>query len=232
VSTSNKPIKLTPLHTIAQRLGAQFTEQRRWRIPEVYTTLEDEITAAREGVVLADESPNGKLTIEGDGAESVLSAAFDVPTLAIGEGFNRIYRLRSNFFFISTPPGGETAARKKLTTTVEKSEQFVTVTDITHGWSEIRVIGPASQELLSKVCGLDFHPTAFPDGAAKQSSLVKTAQLIIRRDIDELPTFSIIGAQSLGAYIWDTMVEAGQEFGLLPIGRSALGMLEDSQTVG
>jgi sarcosine oxidase subunit alpha len=90
------------------------------------------------------------------------------------------------------------------------------------------VIGSASQELLSKVCGLDFHPTAFPNETAKQSSLAKTAQLIIRRDIGELPAFSIIGAQSLGPYVWDTMMEAGKEFGLVPIGRAALGVLADS----
>ena len=66
---------------------------------------------------------------------------------------------------------------------------------------------------------------------AKQSSLAKTTQLIIRRDIGELPAFSIIGAQSLGPYVWDTVMEAGREFGLVPIGLSVLDMLANSQTV-
>ena len=64
-----------------------------------------------------------------------------------------------------------------------------------------------------------------PNETAKQSSLAKTTQLIIRRDIGELPAFSIIGAQSLGPYVWDTMIEAGREFGLVPIGRAALDVL-------
>ena len=89
------------------------------------------------------------------------------------------------------------------------------------------MIGPASQELLSKVCGLDFHPSVFPNETAKQSSLAKTTQLIIRRDIGKLPAFSIIGAQSLGPYVWDTPMEAGREFGIVPIGRAALAALED-----
>ena len=50
-------------------------------------------------------------------------------------------------------------------------------------------------------------------------------QLIIRRDIDELPAFSIIGAQSLGPYVWDTMMESSREFGVVPIGRAALAAL-------
>ena len=225
MSTSKTPIKLTPLHSIAQRCGATFTEQRGWRIPAVYTTPEDEITAAREGIVLADETPNGKLLLEGDYAESVLMEAFDLGSLQISEGRDGIYRLRSDLFFISTTPGKEVRAQKKLTTVSETSEQLVTVTDITHGRAEIRVIGPASQELLSKVCGLDFHPSAFPNETAKQSSLAKTTQLIIRRDIGELPAFSIIGSQSLGTYVWDTVMEAGREFGLAPIGRTALEAL-------
>ena len=225
MSTSKTPIKLTPLHSIAQRLGATFTEKQGWRIPEVYTTAEDEITAARERVALADETPNRKLLLEGDHADSVLMEAFDLGSLQINEGRDGIYRLRNDLFFISTPPGREVRAQKKLTAASAASKQFVTITDITHGRTEIRVIGPNSQELLSKVCGLDFHPSAFPNETAKQSSLAKTTQLIIRRDIGELPAFSIIGVQSLGPYVWDTMMEAGREFGIVPIGRAALAKL-------
>ncbi len=225
MSTSKTPIKLTPLRSIAQRLGATFTEKQGWRIPEVYTTAEDEITAARERVALADETPNGKLLLEGDHADSVLMEAFDLGSLQINEGRDGIYRLRNDLFFISTSPGKGVRAQKKLTTASAASEQFVTITDITHGRAEIRVIGPAGQELLSKVCGLDFHPSAFPNETAKQSSLAKTTQLIIRCDIGELPAFSIIGVQSLGVYVWDTLMEAGREFGVVPIGTAALDVL-------
>lgn len=200
-------------------------EQGGWRIPEVYTTPKAEVAAARERIAIADETPNGKLLLEGDQAESVLMDAFGLRSLKINQGRNGIYRLRNDLFFVSTPPGREVHTRKKLTTTLKTSEQFVTVTDITHGRSELRVIGPDSQQLLSKLCGLDFQPSAFPNETAKQSSLAKTTQLIIRCDIGELPAFSIIGAQSLGAYVWDTVMEAGREFGLIPIGRAALAAL-------
>ena len=232
MSTSNTPIKWTPLHPIAQSLGAQFVEQHGWHIPEVYTTLEAEVAAARGGVALAEETPNGKLTVQSRQTEAVLHAAFDLSALAIGAGAiiesDRVYRLRNDLFFVSTPPGGEDATREKLTATAQTSGLFVTVTDITHGRTEIRAIGPASQELLSKVCGLDFHPLVFPDGGAQQSSLAKTTQLIIRRDIGQLPAFSLIGARSLGAYLWDTIMQAGREWGLAPIGRAALQVLEEN----
>lgn len=227
MSTSKTPIKLTPLHSTVQRLGATFTEQHGWRIPEVYTTPEAEIVAARERLALADETSNGKLLLEGDQVESVLIEVFDLGSLKINEGRGGIYRLRNDLFFISTPPGREVSTQKKLTTASAALEQFVTITEVTHGRAEIRVLGPHSQEFLSKVCGLDFHPSAFPNETAKQSSLVKTTQLIIRCDIGELPAFSIIGAQSLGPYVWDTLMEAGREFGAAPIGGTALAALAD-----
>ena len=227
MSSSKTPVKLTPLHSTVQRLGATFTGQRGWRIPEVYTTSAAEIAAAQGSLALADETPNGKLLLEGDQAESVLMDVFDLDSLKVDEGHDGIYRLRNDLFFISTPPGREVSTQKKLRTASTASEQFATVTDITHGRVEIRLIGPDSQTLLSKLCGLDFHSSAFPNETAKQSSLAKTTQLIIRRDIGELSAFSIIGSQSLGPYVWDTLMEAGREFGIVPIGRAALAALGD-----
>ena len=260
----NRPIKLTPFHRMAQRLNAQFAQYNGWKVPEVYTSPEAEIDAARNSVVLADETPNGKFIIEGNQAEDALNAVFNqLPTLAINAGTiigsNRVYRLRGDRFFISTPPEEAAAMEGKLSAAAKNSAQLLTVTDVTHGRAEIRVIGPNSQNLLSKLCGLDFQAATFPgsgirgpgsgveafvfagprtpdpesrgfpDGTAKESSLAKTTQLIIRRDIGELPAFSIIGARSMGVYLWETIMEAGHEWGLVPMGCAALNLLEKSR---
>ena len=99
---------------------------------------EEEIAAAQGSLALADETPNGKLLLEGDHAESVLMDAFDLGSLKINEGSDRIYRLRNDLFFISTPPGREISTQKKVAAASAASEQFVTVTDVTHGRAEIR----------------------------------------------------------------------------------------------
>jgi heterotetrameric sarcosine oxidase gamma subunit len=225
-------VKLTPLHAAAQQREAQFVEYQGWLVAEAYTTVGAEVAAAREGVVLADETPNGKLTVEGLEAEAVIQAAFGLSGLTVGDGdaveMDHVYRLRNDLFFIRMPPGGEGATLKSVTASVQEAGLFVTVTNVTHGRSEIRVIGPASRALMRKVCGLDFYSEAFPDGAARQSSVAKTTQLVIRRDIGPLTAFSIIGARSLGAYLWDILLESGQELGVVPVGRAALQALEAS----
>ncbi len=222
--------KLSPLQTTSEKLGAQFTDREGWRVAASYANVDEEIAAAREHVALSDETPNGKIFVEGKDADSVLRDVFGLTSLAIGLGAaigqGYAYRLRHDMFFVSTPAGVEESALDKLMTGARTANQFVTVTDVTHGNAELRVVGAASRELLSKLCGLDFHPDVFANHAAKQSSLAKTTQLIIRRDIGLLPAFSIIGARSLGAYVWEALMRAGREWNILPVGRAALEMLE------
>ena len=55
--------------------------------------------------------------------------------------------------------------------------------------------------------------------------MAKTAQLIIRRDRNELPAYAVIGARSFGTYLWQTILEAGADLGLEPMGQAALNQL-------
>ena len=87
---------------------------------------------------------------------------------------------------------------------------MVTVTDVTHGRAQLRLSGARAAELLSRLCALDFHPDHFPDGAARQTSVAKTTQLVIRDDVDGGLSYSLIGARSLGGYLWRTILEAAR----------------------
>ena len=51
-----------------------------------------------------------------------------------------------------------------------------------------------------------------------QTSVAKTHQLIIRADVADLPAYRLIGGRDLGAYVWDTLMEAGRDLQLSPIG--------------
>ena len=230
MSTTAAPTGLTPIYAIARGLEAEFAEHHGWRVAAVYSTMEAELAQARGGVALADETPRGKIRIEGDGAAAVLEAAFAPGSLEVGSGAaiecGHLYRLRPDLFYLGTVPGAEEAAREEAAAAAESAGILVSATDITHGCAEIRVVGPASPGLMSKVCGLDFDQAAFPDGEARQSSVARTTQTIIRRDIGSLPAYSLVGARSLGAYLWTTLAEAGGEWGLAPLGRNALGELE------
>lgn len=218
------PVKLSPLHETARDLGARFTESYGWRIPERYAAPDAEISAAGRGVALADETANGKIRVEGGEADALWeSLALEIGGGAV-VGSERVYRLRGDCYFVSTSPGRDIAVRRTLAD--RASDRFVTVTNLTHAWAEIRVLGPCAPTLMSRVCGLDFADAAFPDGAAKQTSVARTTQLVIRRDAAELPAFSVLGARSLGAYLWEILMEAGADLQIAPVGLGAIRALE------
>lgn len=223
-------MRLSPLHAVTTQLGATFIEIGGWHFPEKFGVVEDEVAAARSGLVIADSTAHGKVQIEGPAAYAVIQAAWGSAPEKIGAGVNvasgRIFRLRVDQFFMLTPPGREAEALARLQTDTAPSGERVTVTDVTHGLADIRVMGPQTRALLRKLCALDTSETAFPDLTAAQTSVAKTKQLLIRRDFGLVVAFQFLGAQSLGVYLWDVLMEAGHEFGIQPIGVRALGQLE------
>lgn len=226
-------IKLTPLYTVAEQHHAQFIELAGWRVAATYKQVETEVSMARKGVTLADSSPHGKLQIEGASAFSALQAVFGATPETIGSGLpveaGHLYRLRRDLFYLSTPPGQEHDAQARLEAGIRQADHFVTVTDVTHGLADIRLLGPNSRSVLNKVCALDFHPSQFPNQTAKQTSLAKTKQMLIRRDLGDLLAYQIIGAQSLATYLWEVLLEAGHAYSILPIGVEALRALEQKK---
>ncbi|MDA0748295.1 MAG: hypothetical protein O2954_17395 [bacterium] len=227
MSVQNAPVGMSALYGVALRMGARFTDVRGWLMPEVFTSVEVEIQAVREGVGLTDGSMNGKVMVEGVDAGAALEVALGVSGLEVGRGVASgqvwVYRLRQDRFFVHTSPGGEADVLNKLKV---GSGGFVTATDKTCGLCEVRVIGLYSVALMQKVCGLNFRSEAFPDRAAQQSSVAKTNQIVVRRDLDGMPAFSLVGARSLGAYLWNVLVEAGQELKIVPAGYATVERLE------
>ena len=230
------PSIISPIHGPAKKLSAQFVEIAGWQVPQVYLSVEKEVAAARNGVALADATSTGKLQIEGQSSETVIQTTRASSPAIIGQGvisdFGHIYRLRNDQFFIHSPPGTVGSAIQRLIEVTRERSETVTVTDISHGRADLLLVGPDSPNLMSRLCGLDFHSDRFPDLSAKHSSVAKSRQLTLRHDMGEIPAYSLIGARSLGAYIWETILEAGHDLGIIPIGQSALEKLQQENRSG
>jgi sarcosine oxidase subunit alpha len=211
-----QPVKLSPIQQFAEKWQGQFVMQEGWQVVQMYRSLEAETAVAQQSIALCDQSHNSKIRVEGQTAGQLLQA----DELAINAGKQLddgyVYRLRRELFFVHTavPPIQHTTT------------DLITITDVTHGNAELWLVGPRSAELLSRLCGLDFHDSQFPNHTAKQSSLAKTTQLIIRRDVSKLPAYGIIGTRSLGMYLWPTLMQAGRDLGIEPIGLAAFNQLQ------
>ncbi len=215
---SEEALRRSPLHEVMQAAGVSFEARSGWLVPTSIVSAADDAVPV---LTIADESAHGKLLLEGKGAADVIPAALRVPAPLLGLSApcedGRVYSLRPDLFFVATLPGTEPELVERLRTTAAGEGGLVTVTDVTAGRAQIRVTGSVCRQLLPKLCALDFGEAAFPDGCAKTSSLARTTQLILRSDRGGILSFLILGGRSVAAYVWDTMVQAGREWGITPV---------------
>ncbi len=206
-------MKLTPIHQTAIGLGAQFKEEDGWKMASVYSTIAEEQKAAERRVALIDQSNNTQIIVEGETAEAVVKKA-----KASG------YKIRPDLFLVTAGPNEGPDLVAKLEKAIGKGK-LVTVTESTHGNGNLRLIGPDSDDLLSRLCGLDLHDSVFPNGTAKISSVAKTRVTIVRDDVNGTLSYSLIGSRSLAAYLWETILEAGADLNARPMGSAAFAQM-------
>ena len=120
----------------------------------------------------------------------------------------------TQFHLFGVSPAVNLPSAATLDNSFAQNQRFAHATDITHGQVVLRLAGLAASEVLSKICGLDFHQTVFPSQHVAQTSAAKIKTLIARYDTGETPTYFLHVNRPLGQYFWETMWDAGQEFGL------------------
>lgn len=110
---------------------------------------------------------------------------------------------------------GKTAAAELPSVAGLNSQmEHVHASDLTHGKAVLRLLGSQAGELLKKICGLDFFESSFPNLYVAQSSVAKIKTLIARYDRGNTPAYFLHVERALGQYFWETVWDAGQEFGI------------------
>ena len=95
------------------------------------------------------------------------------------------------------------------------SSDFASSMDWTHGRALFRVTGHAASRMLEKVCSLDWSDPMTPDGAVASASVAKVTCDIARNDVDGTPSYLVFCDRSFGQYLFDALIDAGDEFGLV-----------------
>ena len=181
------------------------------------TTVEHswEVSARRSAAALkiTDCTPLAKILVlastEGEVARS-LGVSFGRATrdahgtLVVGSG-------PGEWLLLATP--GTSAA---VTQRVEEvpGEGLTSVFDATHGLALLRITGARAPDLLAKVCAIDFSEAVTPDGAAFRSSVAKLVTDIVRDDRAGEISYLLHCERSSGQYLFDILIDAGDEFGI------------------
>ncbi|MSS71848.1 MAG: hypothetical protein EXS64_10205 [Candidatus Latescibacteria bacterium] len=221
------PIKQSALHHLHLAGRARMADEAGWQLPAAYTSVDQELEAVRRGVGLCDTSPLGKLDLRGD-ALAFLQEVYPsgVPEVigAMGRvtgpsGESLCSRLAGDQFYLITGAASSDAVQKGLNGKLKGREGEVHLIDMTSVFTAITIAGPRRRDLLYKATG--FNLSNFPDMACAQTGVAGTyARLLHSRN-----AYHVHVSREFGEYIWEALMEAGEEFGVAPFGSEAWARL-------
>lgn len=116
-------------------------------------------------------------------------------------------------WLVLAAPGQQSQLAERLRDLTGGSDELVSVVDLTHGRALIRLLGQRSADLLAKECGVDLTDEMCPDGAALRSAVAGLATDIARDDRGGIRSYLLHCERSSGQYLFDSLLDAGREFG-------------------
>jgi heterotetrameric sarcosine oxidase gamma subunit len=151
----------------------------------------------------------------------VLASADGEVARALGVRFGRAARDEHRTLVVGSGPGewlliGPPGASAAVAGRVGEvpNEEMVSLFEVTHGRALMRITGAKTVDLLAKVCGIDLSEGVTPDGAAFRSSVAKLVTDLVRDDRGGERSYLLHCERSSGQYLFDALMDAGDEFGI------------------
>jgi sarcosine oxidase subunit alpha len=222
---STTPTKLSALHHIHLSLRARMADQAGWQLAAVYSSAEQETDVVRKSVGLCDTSPLGKLDVRGTDAFAFLQEVYasGVPEAvgAMGRVAGEMGSapdqslcacLAGDHFYLITGATARDAILRGLNERLKRREREIHLIDLTSAFASITIAGPRRMDLLCKETG--FNLSDFPDMACAQTGVAG----VYARLLHSWNAYHIHVPREFGEYIWEVLMEAGEDFGIAPFG--------------
>lgn len=250
-----KPTRLTPSHNWAKGRGAVFVETGMWLRAQYFPkpgerdwleTVNREVRTVRSGVGVCDVSTLGKIEVHGKDAGKFLDRVYInmMSTLAVGKARYGMMlredgiamddgtaaRFADDRYFITTT----TANAIKVLQHLELCRQWhwpdldVQLFPVSDQWAQYSVAGPRARDLLAKIVDapFDISNTTFPYMAcAEITALGGIKARIYRLSFSGELAYEIAVPARHGDLLMRKLMSEGEEFGAIPYGTEALGVM-------
>jgi len=219
--------------------GVEPKVEYSWGRQNWFEYSAEEHRATRENVTMMDYSVMGKVLVQGRDAEKYLNricannVAVPVGRIVYTQWLNEtgtieadltVTRLAEDQFLILSGDATIPAVLAWLHRNIP-SEAHVFVTNISSAYSVLNIQGPRSREFLSSISHVDMSNEAFPFLTMQEIdigyALVKALRVTY---VGELG-WEIYIPSEFSLHVFDTLVDAGADFGLKHIGLQALESL-------
>jgi sarcosine oxidase subunit alpha len=229
-----EPRKESPLHESHADLGAEFMWAGEWRRPKQYRDVADECKAVHERVEIIDVSTLGKFRIRGSGAVELLEKLYPnrygdlkVGRIRYGAMLNdqgvilddgTVGRLAEDEFFVTTTTSGADAIDQWIRWWMADWRLAAQVVNVSSQYAAINVAGPRSRELMGKLTAADVSAAALPYLKLAQADVAGVPAIILRIGFVGELSYELHFPSACAVHMWDSMLEAGKDLGVLPFG--------------
>ena len=219
----------SPLHDRHEALGAKFAEFGGWSMPLEYPSgVVKEHTAVRESVGIFDVSHLGKAMVLGPGAAAYVNATLSNDLGRIGPGKAQytlccddatggivddlIAYFHDDEHVLLVPNAANTA--EVVRRLAGSAPEGVRVVNHHEDYAVLAVQGPKSDEVLAKV-GL---PAGHDYMSFVESEFEGTDVVVCRTGYTGERGYELIAANEVAVALWDALMAAGEEYGMLACG--------------
>ena len=223
--------KETFLHDKHVQLGAKMVDFAGWHMPVQYSSIIEEHKTVREKVGLFDVSHMGEVFVTGKESMEFLNKIVpqDITKLNYEKAVycqlpNEIggliedliiYKLGILEYLVIC---NASRIDEDLNWMVRNSKNFdVKIENASHNYSLLAVQGPLADKLLRKM-GLTTHQESF---SIKVATIAGIKVLASRTGYTGEDGYEILVENQHSEYLWDKILENGEEFGIKPIGLGA-----------
>ncbi len=246
------PTRRTPMQDWHEENGAVFTPAGLWQRPHYYPrrgespvdAVNREVLAVRQSVGIVDVSTLGRIDLHGPDVAEFLNRVYinGFKTLAVGmcrygvmlRDDGRVFddgtvaRMDENHYVMTTTTAnaGPVMAHLEFYSQVVWPELQVHMTSITDQWAVAAVAGPRSRDLLQKLdSDIEFANQALPFMAWRAGSIGGIPVQVYRISFSGELAYEIAVPADHGHELWELLLAAGEEFGVIPYGTEALTTL-------
>lgn len=219
--------------------GVEAKHEYSWGRPNWFEHQKAEHMAVREAVGMYDLTSMGKLQVQGKDAVSVLQnlctndiagpigASIYTPMVNEKGGFETdvtVTRIAEDTYFIVTAAGTTVRDLDYINRRIPEDARC-TVTDVTHGYSMLAVMGPNSRALLSALTDADLSNEAFPYGTAQEIDIAYARPIAVRMSYVGELGWELYVPSNFSGPVFDAIMEEGKKHGLKLVGMQAVNSL-------
>lgn len=249
-----RPTRLTASHQWAQENGATFVETGQWMRAQWFsapgendwlTTVSREVKVVRSAAGVCDVSTLGKIDVRGPDAGKFLDRVYINTFSTVGVGKVRYglmlredgivmddgtaARFADDHYVVSTT----TANAAKVMQHLEHARQIiwpdldVQMVSVTEQWAQYSIAGPQSRQVLARLLGdaIDMSDAAFPYMACAEFTWRGVPARLFRVSFSGELAYELAVPARYGDATIRAIMEAGKEFGIIPYGTEALGVM-------